>query len=39
MQLDLQRKRLENQLLRRQIDLLEQSQEYRCCPGEDEDDD
>lgn len=34
--LDLQRKRLENKLLERQIELLEQSQEYRCCPGEGE---
>lgn len=35
--LDLQRKELENRLLERQIELLEKSQEYRCCPaGEDE---
>ena len=27
---------LENQLLKKQIDLLEKSQEYRCCPGEEE---
>jgi hypothetical protein len=30
--LDLVRKDLENQLLKKQIDLLEKSQEYRCCP-------
>ncbi len=30
--LDLQRKALENKLLARQIELLEKSQEYRCCP-------
>lgn len=32
MELDLERKRLENRLLERQIELLEKSQEYRCCP-------
>ena len=32
MELDLERKRLENKLLERQIELLEKSQEYRCCP-------
>jgi hypothetical protein len=31
--LDLERKQLENALLEKQIALLEQSQEYRCCPG------
>lgn len=31
-ELDLARKALENKLLERQIELLEQSQEYRCCP-------
>lgn len=31
--LDLVRKDLENQLLKKQIDLLEKSQEYRCCPA------
>ena len=31
-ELDLERKQLENQLLKKQIDLLEKSQEYRCCP-------
>ncbi|MCU0905702.1 MAG: hypothetical protein MUE83_17815 [Tabrizicola sp.] len=30
--LDLERKALENKLLAKQIDLLEKSQEYRCCP-------
>jgi hypothetical protein len=38
-ELDLAKKELENKLLERQIDLLEQSQEYRCCPeGESESD-
>jgi hypothetical protein len=32
-ELDLQRKELENEMLKRQIELLEKSQEYRCCPG------
>ncbi|HEX2027418.1 MAG TPA: hypothetical protein VHF25_05405, partial [Nitriliruptorales bacterium] len=31
-ELDLQRKELENRLLERRIELLEKSQEYRCCP-------
>jgi hypothetical protein len=31
--LDLERKALENKLLAKQIDLLEKSQEYRCCPA------
>jgi len=31
-ELDLARKDLENQMLAKQIALLEQSQEYRCCP-------
>jgi hypothetical protein len=34
--LDLQHKRLENDLLQKQIDLLDKSQEYRCCPDADE---
>jgi hypothetical protein len=34
-QLDLKRKELENKLLERQIELLDKSQEYRCCPGGD----
>jgi hypothetical protein len=40
-ELDLERKALENDLLRRQIELLARSQEYRCCPAgrvEEEDD-
>lgn len=40
--LELERKELENKLLAKQIELLEKSQEYRCCPAgeseEDEDD-
>ena len=32
--LELARKELENKLLERQIELLEKSQEYRCCPEE-----
>ena len=32
--LDLERKKLENALLQKQIELMGQSQEYRCCPGE-----
>lgn len=31
--LELDRLDLENQLLKRQIDLLDKSQEYRCCPA------
>ncbi len=31
--LDLDRLELENALLKRQIDLLDKSQEYRCCPA------
>ena len=30
--LELEHKRLQNRLLERQIELLEKSQEYRCCP-------
>lgn len=33
MDLEATRKDLENQLLQKRIDLLAQSQEYRCCPG------
>jgi hypothetical protein len=33
MALDLVRMDLENQLLKKQIELLEKSAEYRCCPG------
>lgn len=37
MELDLERKALENALLAKQIELLEKSQDYRCCPvGEEE---
>lgn len=32
-QLDLERKQLENELLKKQIELLAQSQAYRCCPS------
>lgn len=31
--LDLEKRELENQLLKKQIDLLELSQQYRCCPA------
>lgn len=31
-ELELERKALENELLKKQIELLEKSQEYRCCP-------
>lgn len=34
--LNLERKELENKLLARQIELLDKSQEYRCCPAEEE---
>jgi hypothetical protein len=33
-ELDLEHKRLENDLLKRQIELLDKAQEYRCCPAE-----
>lgn len=33
-QLELERMELENKLLARQIELLDKSQEYRCCPPE-----
>lgn len=32
--LELERKQLQNQKLKRQIELLENAQEYRCCPDE-----
>jgi hypothetical protein len=35
-QLELDRKELENELLKKQIDLLEKSQEYRCCPADED---
>ena len=31
-QLELEEQSLKNQLLKRQIELLDKSQEYRCCP-------
>jgi hypothetical protein len=31
-ELDLEHKRLQSELLKRQIELLDKSQEYRCCP-------
>ncbi len=33
-ELDLERKQLENELLKKRIELLEKSQEYRCCPAD-----
>ena len=33
MKLELENIKLKNVLLQKQIDLLEQSQEYRCCPA------
>ena len=33
-ELDLERKALENELLKRRIEILHRAQEYRCCPGE-----
>lgn len=33
-ELALERKQLENEMLKRQIELIEKSQEYRCCPDE-----
>lgn len=33
-ELDLENKSLRNQLLKRQIDLLDKAQEYRCCPAD-----
>lgn len=41
-ELDIARKHLENEMLEKQIKLLQKSQEYRCCPAgdvEDEEDD
>jgi hypothetical protein len=38
-ELELQRKHLENELLKRQIELLDKAQEYRCCPDGEEDED
>ena len=31
--LELERKKLENEMLKKQIELLDKSQEYRCCPA------
>ena len=39
MQYELERMDLENQLLKRQIELLEKSQEYRCCAGKEKNED
>ena len=35
-ELELARKELENELLKRRIALLDKEQEYRCCPDDDE---
>ncbi|HLJ62433.1 MAG TPA: hypothetical protein VKZ50_22175 [bacterium] len=35
-ELELTRMDLENQLLKRKIDLLDKAQEYRCCPADDD---
>lgn len=35
-ELDLERKHLENELLKRRIELLDKEQEYRCCPADSE---
>jgi hypothetical protein len=34
-ELELERKKLENELLKKQTELLDKSQEYRCCPAGD----
>lgn len=36
--LELEHKKLQNELLKRRIELLEKSQEYRCCPVDQEED-
>jgi hypothetical protein len=36
LQLELDQLELQNQLLKRQIELLDKSQEYRCCPADEE---
>ena len=36
--LELERLELENQLLKRKIELLDKAQEYRCCPGDEDED-
>jgi len=33
LELELEHKKLENELLKRQIELLDKAQEYRCCPA------
>jgi len=33
-QLDLERKHLENEKLKREIELMDKDQQHRCCPGE-----
>jgi hypothetical protein len=33
-ELDLERRALENELLKRRIEILHNAQEYRCCPCE-----
>jgi hypothetical protein len=33
-QLDLDRKHLENEKLKREIELMDKDQENRCCPGQ-----
>lgn len=35
-ELDLERKQLENKLLARRVELLDKAQEYRCCPKDEE---
>ncbi|MBS1786990.1 MAG: hypothetical protein JST85_04675 [Acidobacteria bacterium] len=35
-ELELERKQLENELLKRKIELLDKAQEYRCCPADSE---
>ena len=35
-ELDLENKSLRNQLLKRQIELLDKAQEYRCCPADED---
>jgi hypothetical protein len=38
-ELDIERKGLDNEMLKRQIELLDKSQEYRCCPKDYEEED
>lgn len=38
-ELEVEHRRLQNELLSKQIELLEKSQEYRCCPCDDEEED